>query len=72
MVSKEYLDEQKEMKAKEFCICPKCGYKVPKNETTPCPKYKCTKCGQQMIQKGKNDKPCPTGKNPCSDKKKKE
>ena len=64
MVSKEYIEEQKEMKAKEFCVCPKCGHKVPKNETTPCPKYKCTKCGQQMVGEEK-------GCNPCRSKKRK-
>jgi len=64
MVSKEYIEEQKEMKGNEFCVCPKCGHKVPKNETTPCPKYKCTKCGQQMVEKEK-------GCNPCQSKKRK-
>lgn len=74
MVSKEYLNEKldpKDVKGKELCVCPKCGHKVPKNENTPCPKYKCTKCGQQMVQKGKDGSPCPPGKNPCPEKKEK-
>jgi hypothetical protein len=63
MVSKIYIEEQ-ETEKKDFCVCPKCGHKVPKNETTPCPKYKCTKCGQKMMEQKREQKRDKSG-NPC-------
>lgn len=32
------------------CVCPKCGYKMPKQRAVPCFKLKCPKCGSQMMR----------------------
>ncbi|MCX5769010.1 MAG: hypothetical protein NTZ09_01865 [Candidatus Hydrogenedentes bacterium] len=30
------------------CVCPKCGYKGPSDEDTPCSQQSCPKCGSAM------------------------
>ena len=33
-----------------FCVCPKCGYKVPHTTAQPCDETKCPKCGATMAR----------------------
>ena len=33
-----------------FCVCPKCGEKVPHKRGTPCYEQKCPKCGGPLIR----------------------
>jgi hypothetical protein len=32
------------------CVCPSCGYKMPKQPGVPCNQVKCPKCGTVMIR----------------------
>ena len=34
---------------REFCVCPKCGYKKPHEFGVPCIKTTCPQCGTRMI-----------------------
>ena len=33
-----------------FCICAKCGHKIPHQQGTKCTEIKCAKCGTTMIR----------------------
>ena len=33
-----------------FCVCAKCGEKIPHKQGVPCIKLKCPKCGKTMIR----------------------
>ncbi|MCD6522876.1 MAG: DUF134 domain-containing protein [Candidatus Diapherotrites archaeon] len=33
-----------------YCVCPKCGYKVPHQRGVPCYSMTCPKCGTQMTR----------------------
>jgi hypothetical protein len=35
-----------------FCLCPKCGEKVPHNQGQPCQETLCPKCNTKMFRKG--------------------
>ncbi len=32
-----------------FCVCPKCGARVPHAPGTPCTSMTCPKCGARMV-----------------------
>ena len=34
----------------DYCVCPKCGYRVEHVVGQPCYDKKCAKCGTQMIR----------------------
>ncbi|MFA5646282.1 MAG: hypothetical protein WDA18_08015 [Candidatus Ratteibacteria bacterium] len=33
-----------------FCVCPKCGKKVPHERAMPCASRKCDACGSMMLR----------------------
>ena len=33
-----------------YCVCPKCGEKLPHQPGTPCSSVSCPKCGAKMIR----------------------
>jgi len=33
-----------------FCICPKCGLRLPHRQGTPCPDMKCPHCNVAMVR----------------------
>ena len=33
-----------------FCVCAKCGHKIPHQQGTKCTTIKCEKCGTTMIR----------------------
>jgi len=35
-----------------FCVCAKCGEKIPHRAGTPCKEEKCPKCGAKMVREG--------------------
>ena len=35
-----------------FCVCPKCGERVPHRPGTPCQEERCPKCGAKMLREG--------------------
>lgn len=34
----------------EYCVCPKCGEKIPHQQGTPCSSVLCPKCGMNMVR----------------------
>lgn len=35
-----------------FCICPKCGHKIPHSLRVPCQEERCPECGAKMLREG--------------------
>ena len=35
-----------------FCVCPKCGQRIPHQAGTPCLDERCTSCGVAMVREG--------------------
>lgn len=36
----------------DFCICPKCGERMPHERGTPCQEHVCPACGAKMFREG--------------------
>ncbi|HHM23490.1 MAG TPA: ferredoxin [Bacteroidetes bacterium] len=35
-----------------FCVCPKCGERIPHTPGRPCQEERCPKCGAKMLREG--------------------
>ena len=35
-----------------FCVCPKCGHRVPHKQGVPCLDERCSTCGVAMVREG--------------------
>jgi hypothetical protein len=35
-----------------FCVCPKCGQRVPHRQGIPCLEERCASCGVAMVREG--------------------
>jgi hypothetical protein len=41
-----------EMGTGGFCVCPKCGERIPHQRGVPCQKERCPECGAKMLREG--------------------
>lgn len=46
------IERRHDMGAGGFCICPKCGEKVPHADGIPCLEERCPECGAKMLREG--------------------
>jgi predicted amidophosphoribosyltransferase len=35
-----------------FCVCPKCGQKIPHQRGVPCQQERCPQCNVKMVREG--------------------
>jgi predicted amidophosphoribosyltransferase len=40
------------MGAGGFCVCPKCGEKIPHRDGVPCQDERCPGCGAKLLREG--------------------
>lgn len=38
--------------AEGYCLCPKCGEKIPHRQGVPCQEERCPRCGAKMLREG--------------------
>jgi predicted amidophosphoribosyltransferase len=48
MISKNQLG----MGSGGFCVCPKCGQKIPHQRGVPCQQERCPHCNVKMVREG--------------------
>lgn len=45
-------ERKHEMGAGGFCICPKCGKRIPHHRGIPCQEERCPGCGTKLLREG--------------------
>ena len=46
------LKNQLGMGSGGFCVCPKCGQKIPHHRGVPCQQERCPQCNVKMVREG--------------------